>query len=235
VRARWVVAAGMLLVVAGGAAAIASIPARNGTITGCRNKQTGVLRVINAEVGQRCRAGEARLTWNQRGPAGPQGPQGAPGPQGPPGSDGGSGYELVYKDVHYDPVTDSAANPWGFQTPISEVVDCPGSRKATNGGVVDVIPDPDVPSEHPSGGPMPLGGFVGNDDDLNKGPHDPATVPFDPPETAAYRLPSRPTEDGSGWVVVGFLHHPGFGDSTSPSSPHQQYGTTVRFFASCVN
>jgi hypothetical protein len=136
----------------GGAVAIASIPAANGTITGCRSKQTGVLRVIDAGAGQRCRAGEAKLTWNQRGPAGQRGPEGEPGPQGPPGSDGGSGYQLVYKDVHYDPVTDPASNPWGYQTPVSEVVDCPGSKKATNGGVVDVIPDPDVPSERPSGG-----------------------------------------------------------------------------------
>jgi hypothetical protein len=33
-----------------------------------------------------------------------------PGPQGPPGSDGGSGYELAYEEVHYDPVADPTSN-----------------------------------------------------------------------------------------------------------------------------
>jgi hypothetical protein len=119
------------------------------------------------------------------------------------------------------------ANPWVYTRPISKVVDCPDSKRAVSGGVDDVIPDPDVPPERPTGGPMPLGGFFGNDDDVQKGPFDPTTVPFDPPETAAYNRPSRPTEDGSGWVVVGFLNHPGIDD--------QRYGTTVRFFVTCVN
>jgi hypothetical protein len=119
------------------------------------------------------------------------------------------------------------ANSWVYTRPISKVVDCPDSKRAVSGGVDDVIPDPDVPPERPTGGPMPLGGFFGNDDDVQKGPFDPTTVPFDPPETAAYNRPSRPTEDGSGWVVVGFLNHPGIDD--------QRYGTTVRFFVTCVN
>lgn len=221
-------ATALVLAVVGVAAA--AIPAADGTFTACV-KSDGTLRLIDAEARATCKANERTVTWSQTGPAGPRGPE---GPQGPPGPSGGTGYELVYQDVHYDPVADPASNPWVFQRPISHVVDCPGSKKATDGGVVDVTPDPGTPSQTPSGEPMPQGGFVGNDDNVSKGPFDPTTVPqFNPSETAAYYLPSRPTQDGSGWVVVGFLNHPGFGES--PDNDFQFYGTTVRFYATCVN
>jgi len=70
----------------------ASIPAANGVITGCYDKD-GSLRVIDAESGKSCGKKEKQLTWNQTGPTGPQGPQGLPGPQGTPGPKGDPGLQ----------------------------------------------------------------------------------------------------------------------------------------------
>jgi glycine rich protein len=55
-----------------GAAAFAIIPDSNGVIHSCRNKDTGVLRVINWPA-QRCRSWEVPLNWNQSGPQGQSG------------------------------------------------------------------------------------------------------------------------------------------------------------------
>ena len=78
----------------GGAVAAASIPASNGTITGCyvtptsdSDSPVGSLRVIDPSdttesdpaVSTAAPIGEATITWNQ---------QGQPGPQGPPGQNG---------------------------------------------------------------------------------------------------------------------------------------------------
>lgn len=68
----------LLATVAG--VAYARIPDADGTIHGCRNTSTGVLRVIGSRA--HCRATEKRLDWNVRGPRGFPGP---PGPQGEPG------------------------------------------------------------------------------------------------------------------------------------------------------
>jgi type VI secretion system secreted protein Hcp len=88
---------------AGTAVAIAAIPSStDGVIHGCyrttstaTGQTVGDLRVIDAEAtpAQTCAAGEATLTWNQQGPAGPQGDPGPPGDSGS-GTDtsgGGSG------------------------------------------------------------------------------------------------------------------------------------------------
>jgi type VI secretion system secreted protein Hcp len=77
---------------AGTAVAIAAIPSSSdGVIHGCyrttstaTGQTVGALRVVDADAAQTCAAGEATLTWNQQGPAGP------PGDPGPPG-DSGSG------------------------------------------------------------------------------------------------------------------------------------------------
>jgi hypothetical protein len=82
----------------------ASIPSANGVIRGCYGKpgtpQKGVLRVINADVGEACRFYENPLNWNIRGvtgvvgpsgPTGPTGPRGPTGPPGPPGPTGANG------------------------------------------------------------------------------------------------------------------------------------------------
>jgi len=71
-----------LTLLAGGIA-YASIPAANGVISGCYDKNGGTLRVIDAP-GTTCNsAKELPLTWNQTGPQGPQGAKGDTGPQGP--------------------------------------------------------------------------------------------------------------------------------------------------------
>ena len=41
----------------------AMIPSSDGTITACRNNQSGALRIIDAEAGQTCKASETQLTW----------------------------------------------------------------------------------------------------------------------------------------------------------------------------
>lgn len=50
---------------------------RDGRVSVCVQKQTGTLRMVVA--GKRCRRGEQRVSWNQRGRVGAQG---APGPAG---------------------------------------------------------------------------------------------------------------------------------------------------------
>jgi len=65
-------------------ALLGPIPAADGTFTGCyqtTGRLRGALRVIDAAA--TCRAGEARVTWSQRGP---QGPSGSAGPPGAPGA-----------------------------------------------------------------------------------------------------------------------------------------------------
>jgi hypothetical protein len=69
--------AAVVAIVVGGVAA-ASIPdSGTGVITGCYQRSTGRLRVIDAEAGDRCSRTESPITWNQSGP------QGEPGPAGP--------------------------------------------------------------------------------------------------------------------------------------------------------
>ncbi len=78
--------------VVGGATAAyayAAIPSTStGLITGCLNKDTAVMRVIDYQAGKRCTRKEKQVTWSQKGarrPAGHTGLQGAPGPQEPQG------------------------------------------------------------------------------------------------------------------------------------------------------
>jgi hypothetical protein len=86
----------------------ASIPAADGTITGCFKKNQGQLRVIDTDKVTHCRPSERLLTWNQTGPTGATGATGPTGPTGPSGATGNtgatgpagvSGYEVVTKDV----------------------------------------------------------------------------------------------------------------------------------------
>lgn len=87
--------AAAFLAVAGGVA-YATIPDSNGVINACYDKQSGLLRVFDAQTGtpKGCGTNERALTWNQTGPQGlpgPQGAQGAPGPQGAQGAAGPKG------------------------------------------------------------------------------------------------------------------------------------------------
>lgn len=84
---------GLLAVGAGTVSAVADVPNGDGEITACRSAALGMLRVIDTEAGQRCRSGEKRLDWSQRGPQGPTGSPGPTGPAGPSGEQGPAGPE----------------------------------------------------------------------------------------------------------------------------------------------
>jgi hypothetical protein len=68
-------------VVAGGVS-VASIPSSSGTLSACMNKKNGQIRMIDAEAGKKCGAGQKLLTWNRQGPAGKRGPAGEDGADG---------------------------------------------------------------------------------------------------------------------------------------------------------
>lgn len=82
-----VVALTAVVVLAGGIVA-ASIPAADGTINGCYQKNNGQLRVV--ESADKCNPSELALTWQQQGPQGPEGPAGPQGPEGQQGPAGAS-------------------------------------------------------------------------------------------------------------------------------------------------
>jgi hypothetical protein len=83
-----VIALTAVVALAGGMV-VASIPAPDGTITGCYQKNNGQLRVV--EAADQCHPSELALTWQQEGPPGPQGPVGPQGPIGPIGPQGPAG------------------------------------------------------------------------------------------------------------------------------------------------
>jgi len=68
--------------------ALAQVIADGGVIYACVLKD-GTLRIVSDA--NQCRKGEALLTWNIMGPAGPKGDTGATGPQGPKGDTGPQG------------------------------------------------------------------------------------------------------------------------------------------------
>jgi len=103
------------IAVIGSGAASAAIPNADGTVDGCVNNATGVVRIIDHDkagnLGSCITSGpallrETAITWNQTGPQGapgipgepgmpgepgepgPQGVPGPPGPEGPAGRDG---------------------------------------------------------------------------------------------------------------------------------------------------
>ncbi len=76
----------------GGTAAVAAIPSTSsGVITGCVNKKTAILRVIDYQAGKRCTRKEKQVAWNQKGTKGAMGPAGAKGDTGPTGATGTAG------------------------------------------------------------------------------------------------------------------------------------------------
>jgi len=103
---RLLVASTVVLALAGGIA-YAAIPDSGGTIHSCfkpaDSKKPGgaAISVIDSENGGMCKEGEAELTFNQQGPAGPQGEQGPQGPQGEPGPRGSA---RAYGEI----------TPWGM-------------------------------------------------------------------------------------------------------------------------
>jgi BclA C-terminal domain len=84
---RGVAAAVVVVAVAVGGIAYASIPGPDGVIHGCYRKTTGELIVVDS--GKVCEEGWKSLNWSQTGPTGltgPKGPTGATGPTGPTGA-----------------------------------------------------------------------------------------------------------------------------------------------------
>jgi hypothetical protein len=75
-------------------AAVAAIPGAGGVINACFLPKSGILRLIDAEAGERCTRKEQAISWNQTGPQGlpgERGLQGEPGPQGVQGLPGAPG------------------------------------------------------------------------------------------------------------------------------------------------
>lgn len=105
---RYALGAAVLGLLAAGGIGWAAIPGsgESAVISGCYEKTTGVLRVIDAQAGKTCTRWETAISWSQKGPkgdagpqgtpgaagaAGPAGPKGEPGPQGVPGLAGPAG------------------------------------------------------------------------------------------------------------------------------------------------
>jgi collagen triple helix repeat protein len=80
------VAGAAVAAAAAGGIAWATIPAPNGVITACYQKNNGQLRVV--DTGESCSPSELTVQWNQTGPQGSRGPT---GPQGLAGRDGAKG------------------------------------------------------------------------------------------------------------------------------------------------
>lgn len=88
-----------------GSTVLAAIPdSDDAMIYGCRSIKSGGLRVVDQDLGERCREGEKRIRWNSRGEAG------IPGPAGPPGAEGAAG-------TPGEPGAPGAAGPTGPQGP----------------------------------------------------------------------------------------------------------------------
>jgi hypothetical protein len=79
-----------LVLAVGGGSGYAIAASRTTTIHGCVVKRTGELLIK-----KRCRRGQARLLFNQRGPTGPKGDSGAPGQTGPAGAPAPSAWAVV--------------------------------------------------------------------------------------------------------------------------------------------
>ena len=89
-RAGWGALVVLVVGVAAGGIAYASIPA-GGVVHGCYQKKSGGLRVIDTSTGDACSASEVSLDWSQTGPTGPTGSAGPQGDTGPTGSSGPQG------------------------------------------------------------------------------------------------------------------------------------------------
>lgn len=119
----------LVFALAGGSyAAVQSIPDKDGVINACFKKKGGAVRVVK---GTKCRKGERRLAWSQRGRqglrglTGPTGPTGAAGKNGAPGVNGTNGATNVTTRLEIGPNTDGSAAS----------VYCNSGERATGGGV----------------------------------------------------------------------------------------------------
>jgi collagen triple helix repeat protein len=142
---------GLVLALAGGGAALATIP-DGGTINACYAKKGGAVRVIDAPSAQ-CKGSESPLSWSQAaqqgpmGAAGAQGPKGNPGDPGLPGGKGSTGNAgpagpagprgpqgPAGSPGYVKTSTDAYNLAWGEH--LNLVATCPPGKKATGGGWV---------------------------------------------------------------------------------------------------
>jgi hypothetical protein len=86
-----IVLAAMITALVVGGVALATIPSSGGVISGCYEKRTGLLRVIDTEAGKTCMSFETPISWNQQGPKGDPGSAGLAGPAGTDGAQGPAG------------------------------------------------------------------------------------------------------------------------------------------------
>jgi hypothetical protein len=80
--------AGVVLVVGG--VAYATIPS-GGVFTGCAQKSSGALRLIDPSNGEACKPSEFQVSWGQTGPSGSAGATGDTGSTGATGATGSTG------------------------------------------------------------------------------------------------------------------------------------------------
>jgi hypothetical protein len=90
-RVRLTALVAVVVGLAAGGIAYASIPDSSGVIHGCYKTVGGALRVIDTDKGGKCVPSETALSWSQTGPKGATGAQGATGPTGPSGPGATSG------------------------------------------------------------------------------------------------------------------------------------------------
>ncbi|MEU2230237.1 hypothetical protein [Streptomyces vietnamensis] len=117
----------------------ADVPGADGVYTGCHTQRTGVLRVIDAEAGQRRRDNELTVTWSKTGPQGPAGPTGPTAPQGPAGPTGPQGAAGATGATGAAGVSGYAVKSDGLScaagTYCSPTVACDPGKAVTGGGV----------------------------------------------------------------------------------------------------
>lgn len=80
----------LFVALGGGAIAATSFVGRDGKVSACVKSRTGSVRLVSSN--RKCRKGERKVTWNQKGQRGAAGERGATGPTGP--STGPAGGDL---------------------------------------------------------------------------------------------------------------------------------------------
>jgi len=148
VRLRWAIPVAIVIGLAAGGLAYASIPDSNGVIHGCyqytvTNGSYGKLRVYDpASANPGCNRFEKRLDWNRNGPTGAIGPTGvsgvtgATGPSGPTGPSGVSSSTIDTGTQTIDCATTSCA----AGTNIAAVAGCATGTLTGGGGRAEILP-----------------------------------------------------------------------------------------------
>lgn len=134
-------AALLIVLVAGLGGGYALAASKTKTITVCADKKTGILHL---KTRGKCKRGQTRVTWNQKGQQGPQGAPGVAGPQGPSAvsvwanvTNAGSvlaGQGISVQHVssgEYEVTITAAACASGANAPVVSVSDGPPNGQAT--------------------------------------------------------------------------------------------------------